>query len=577
MNGTLGHPYRIVYNARDNRTLLGDVIAYVVKPNGVTEGPFSLIEFANVNFKGLYFFDYLTTLSSLEGEYVARISSVVDGIRTAVSFTLSANDGSDIMAAIGVVNNNVLTSIGLMNEMLARLTTQRAVGLDRLDVPVSSRATQLSVDQVFSQTTAIKHKTDQLAFDSGMVYARAQTVMDKTDYQLLPAERNFIADTTWDETAAAHVMAGTAGQRLESIYNKVWTAPDYTPVVSLVWDAIMSPHSTDGTFGKAMQGISNLSFLDVPVSSRASAVEVAPLALENTLVNVGITLGNLLAAQAGSIDMLPTTGELNSALAPISRTSQLNTVEQKIDNLTATKLDAGQVWNYASRALTQAVQVDTTNLATKTDLIPIAKQETLIDTKDYLSTLLQNQQADINNLPTKADLSVALAPIGKTEQLNSISNQVAALESNKLTAAQVWSSPTRSLTEAVEVDTSNLATKADLANTANSLVISLSNWQAKGSLTVNPATDVLDVMAQLTRNGMTVTDADSASVELRDTSDTVIFALGPDAARSSPSGVFQFSRASASGVLQKNRNYFLKAMITRGAETYTGITSVSTY
>lgn len=73
MNGTLGTPYRFVYTARGFTSGL-TLFAKVIKPNGSVLGTFSLVEFSDPAFVGVYYFDMLTTQLMPEGEYAIVVT-----------------------------------------------------------------------------------------------------------------------------------------------------------------------------------------------------------------------------------------------------------------------------------------------------------------------------------------------------------------------------------------------------------------------------------------------------------------------------------------------------------------------
>jgi hypothetical protein len=146
-------------------------------------------------------------------------------------------------------------------------------------------------------------------------------------------------------------------------------------------------------------------------------------------------------------------------------------------------------------------------------------------------------------------------------------------------AQNIWEYAVRSLTAPVEVsniDLSPLATKTDLSDAVDAILSGLNVWEAKGTISLNPATDTLELVAWLAHNGTTVSDATSATVELRDGDDLVVMPPLTDSTISS-SGLFKFTRNGASAIILKNRTYVMKITITRGAQTYLGNVSISTY
>jgi len=69
----LGIPYRVVYIAQNFTTGLAGITAKVKPPTGAVRGAFALLEFAEAEFKGMYFFDFITSSVDPEGEWIVAI------------------------------------------------------------------------------------------------------------------------------------------------------------------------------------------------------------------------------------------------------------------------------------------------------------------------------------------------------------------------------------------------------------------------------------------------------------------------------------------------------------------------
>ena len=146
-------------------------------------------------------------------------------------------------------------------------------------------------------------------------------------------------------------------------------------------------------------------------------------------------------------------------------------------------------------------------------------------------------------------------------------------------ATAVWLSATRGLTVPVHVnpaELASLATHSDIDELRDFVVDALTVWETKGSISMDPLTNSLDLIAWLVKDGEVVLDADSASIELRDSSDILLTPALQDSTVS-VSGLFKFTQSGASAIIIKNRTYVLKIRITRGAKTYQGNVSISTY
>jgi hypothetical protein len=148
-------------------------------------------------------------------------------------------------------------------------------------------------------------------------------------------------------------------------------------------------------------------------------------------------------------------------------------------------------------------------------------------------------------------------------------------------AQEVWEYANRTLTEPVEIvgvpDASLLATEQDVIDAKNEIINLLDTWEARGSMSMDKATDSLELIAWLTKNGETVLDASTCNMEIRDSDDNIIATIGTDNSISPVAGLFKFTRGGASAIILKNRTYVMKIIITRGAETYRGNVSINTY
>jgi hypothetical protein len=148
-------------------------------------------------------------------------------------------------------------------------------------------------------------------------------------------------------------------------------------------------------------------------------------------------------------------------------------------------------------------------------------------------------------------------------------------------AQDVWTYATRSLTTPVEIvgvpDASLLATKQDVIDAKNEIIMNLDTWEVKGTISVDPVADSLLMVSWLTKNGETVLDANSSVIELRDQDDALVYAGTLDNTISASAGLFKFTRSSASAIIFKNRTYVMKISITRGLNTYLGNVSISTF
>lgn len=110
----LGTPEKVIYTARNLLTGLTDIVAYIMKPDNSIVGPFALTEIANVNFTGLYTFDFITDVNNDEyGVYTGKIVSPTEDIT--VPFKLSYMP-LDILQ-LNEIQDNIKESLALLRDV----------------------------------------------------------------------------------------------------------------------------------------------------------------------------------------------------------------------------------------------------------------------------------------------------------------------------------------------------------------------------------------------------------------------------------------------------------------------------
>lgn len=129
MNGILGTPYRFTYTARGFSSGLS-LSAKVIKPNGSVLGTFSLVEFAEIEFAGVYYFDMLTTQLMPEGEYVVVVNEIGYKIAGKVSMRLP-NAGEESFSicepAIGRIESRQISGKIQLNSPILGVVNSNAI------------------------------------------------------------------------------------------------------------------------------------------------------------------------------------------------------------------------------------------------------------------------------------------------------------------------------------------------------------------------------------------------------------------------------------------------------------------
>lgn len=120
----LGQNERITYTAKNLQSGLTDLTAYVLKPNGSRLGPFDVDEYGDANFKGFYFFDFITSKTTdAFGTYTGVIISPTEGHRSA--FKIVYEEIS--VGELGNITDSISDSIKLLNK------ADIEIGIDELE------------------------------------------------------------------------------------------------------------------------------------------------------------------------------------------------------------------------------------------------------------------------------------------------------------------------------------------------------------------------------------------------------------------------------------------------------------
>jgi hypothetical protein len=86
----LGQPYRILYDSKDARSGLTDIVATVIKPDLTPAAVVALPEIAAPGYQGCYSGTFSTLATDLEGEWICRIASPTEGILSSVKVSMRA-------------------------------------------------------------------------------------------------------------------------------------------------------------------------------------------------------------------------------------------------------------------------------------------------------------------------------------------------------------------------------------------------------------------------------------------------------------------------------------------------------
>lgn len=118
----LGTPYRVLYEAKNFLSGLTSVKAFVVKPDNSVAGLYTLSEYAFQSMSGLYYFDLMTSITDIEGEWTVMVLSPSESIRYTHKVSLQRNPAIDIRILISNFSANGMVEalngyVDLQNEV----------------------------------------------------------------------------------------------------------------------------------------------------------------------------------------------------------------------------------------------------------------------------------------------------------------------------------------------------------------------------------------------------------------------------------------------------------------------------
>jgi len=148
----------------------------------------------------------------------------LDNLDATVSSRATQTSVNGIQSDIDTLEPTITGIASDTATLILRLTAGRATNLDFLNVSVSSRATQTSVDAVQTTANAINTKLGtpagaSVSADIAAVKADTAAILDDTGTSgvlVASAEKDSIVDRVWDELQSGHTTAGTFGKRLDA-------------------------------------------------------------------------------------------------------------------------------------------------------------------------------------------------------------------------------------------------------------------------------------------------------------------------------------------------------------------------
>ena len=337
-----------------------------------------------------------------------------------------------------------------------------------------------------------------------------------------------------------------------------------------MWDTPISAHTNPNTFGNTNQvtitqsNANNLANLDVAVSSRAPAA-------------TAISSVNLTVPRIQNLDYL------NAPISSVATAADLAPIQAQTNLIPAVPATQAAVLAIPTNPLTNDGRLNNLDAAVSSrakpsDLSPLATTSDLDAFEASTAAAIHNVQVSADEAARPSDITTAVAPLATAAALAEVQATVDGISGEQVTPADVWAYATRGLTEPVDTtdDLTPLAKTTDVTTSQAAIIGSLNQWTPKLVVAINPATDVMTLMSWLEMNGQVYTSAASSSVNVYDNTGTVVMAVGPDDMVYS-NGVFSFSRANASTVLIANNAYTCTVDITVGLNTYAGTVPITVF
>lgn len=313
-----------------------------------------------------------------------------------------------------------------LDTLLQRLSSTRASNLDFLDAAITSRANPTQVTAAVWDITLADHI---LANSTG----RALYDAAYGGTSVTPVDVQNIVNAVWNEARSAHTSPNTFGEAAQGVLSTQRAANldfldaaitsraslssvailglfDSTKINNLNnLDATVSTRAVQGTLNlvKARTDLipndpatntqvgliptnpllttdSRLSALDAPVSSRAVAADLAPLATSSAMASGFSSVATGLAGIVTALGPKATSAEVANAVVGLSTSTQVAAVGSAVAAVAAAQITVGQIWSYGSRTLTEAVEttVDLTGIARTTD-VTAARDAVIDQTADW--------------------------------------------------------------------------------------------------------------------------------------------------------------------------------------------------
>lgn len=563
----------------------------------------ALIEATVVEGGGTRYVPAVTEITEYDSdldEIQAQLTAVQN---TVVTTQLAVGSGVYGLAALKTGQNDIVTEINQNETQILAIKAKT----DLLPVDVASAADVAALAPIILSRPSIGDITTQLNlvrdYITGPDNKNITQVYNKID--LTPVMKT--NDPRLNNLDATISSRTTDGAPEVWAYGSRSLTSFSLPVASIkaIWDYLTSQASAAGSMGKFLTDN-----LDVKVSTRATSAQVASAL-------AGVAQEATVSTLAG----LVTSGDNQTQIDVASVQSDVTAIKAKTQNLPSDPVSASIVTGgfSAQSAAIANLDLKTTGIKAKTDNLPPdpAKETSVLSrpTNPVLATDLRLSRLDvpvstrgtldaadiaglatsaglastqtaltteINQNETKLDTTLAkldlvkartdlipAQPVSKAQLDAAVAEIITEIDdtcggggSGGATAAEVWSYPSRTITQDPQSfgpDISDLATKQDVQD------ISLHTAECQMSTTLNSTSGTQEVLVWLEKDGEVFLASSDASVTIKDRAGITLWT----ASLASPTadGAFAFSVVFVPP--DADQNYYIDISISDGTESIT--------
>lgn len=264
--------------------------------------------------------------------------------------------------------------------LVSRLTSARATKLDNLDVSVSSReseanaatraandqsshaTTQLALSSVASEVASVDSK---IGSGSPSLTSRLSTL--QTDVTAIEGQTSALpSDPASQATTNAQIAAATAAAvAAEATASAIKVKTDNLPASPASEGSVLAIPTNP-----VLASDGRLNYLDEPISSRATPLDLVPLATGSEVASAQSAIQTDIAGVLTALGPKATTAALLAAVAPLALQSTVLSISGDVATVLSELITPSDIWTHPTRTLTVPVDVtlDISALATTAQL-----------------------------------------------------------------------------------------------------------------------------------------------------------------------------------------------------------------